>query len=222
MPDMNKTSSREHGAVATSTLVIAGLSVFAVLFAGLAVWAYVNYADQKNNVDAKVTNAVSKAEKVQADSLEHKFAEREKEPLRSFVSPTDYGSLGFKYPKTWSVYVADDGSSSKSYKAFLNPATVPPVNDESSRYALRVSIVDQKYEDVIADYKDLVKTGKLTTSSVKANGQNGTRLDGSFTKDIRGAAVIYKIRDKTAILRTDADTFKPDFEDLIQTITFNS
>jgi len=75
---------------------------------------------------------------------------------------------------------------------------------------------------VIEDYKDLVKSGKLTTSSVKANSQNGTRLDGSFTKDIRGAAVIYKIRDKTAIIRTDADTFKPDFENLIKTITFNT
>jgi hypothetical protein len=219
---MNKNSSLQRGGVSTSVLVIAGLSVFAVAFAGLAIWAYVNYMDQKNNVDVKVSNAVAKAEKAQADDLERKFAEREKEPLRSFVSPSDYGSLGFKYPKTWSVYVADDGSSSSSYKAYLNPAAVPPVNDTASRYAVRVSIVDQKYEDVIDDFKDLVKSGKLTTSSVKANGQNGTRLDGSFSKDIRGAAVIYKIRDKTAIIRTDADTFKPDFENLIKTITFNT
>lgn len=218
---MNKNLS-ERGGVSVSALVIAGISVLAVAFAGLAIWAYVNYADQKNNVDSKISNAVAKAEKAQADDLENKFAEREKEPLRSFVSPSDYGSLGFKYPKTWSVYVADNGSNDSSYKAYLNPATVPPVNEPESRYAIRVSIVDQKYEDVIEDYKDLVKSGKLTTSSVKANSQNGTRLDGSFTKDIRGAAVIYKIRDKTAIIRTDADTFKPDFENLIKTITFNT
>lgn len=217
---MNKNLS-ERGGVSVSALVIAGISVLAVAFAGLAIWAYINYADQKNNVDTKISNAVAKAEKAQADDLEKKFAEREKEPLRSFVSPSDYGSLGFKYPKTWSVYVADNGSND-SYKAYLNPATVPPVNEPESRYAIRVSIVDQKYEEVIEDYTDLVKSGKLTTSSVKANGQNGTRLDGSFTKDIRGAAVIYKIRDKTAIIRTDADTFKPDFENLIKTITFNT
>jgi hypothetical protein len=219
---MNKNISSQRGGVSTSALVIAGISVLAVAFAGLAIWAYINYADQKNNVDTKISNAVAKAEKAQADELEKKFAEREKEPFRSFVSPSDYGSLGFKYPKTWSVYVADDGSSDGSFKAYLNPATVPPVNEPDSRYSIRVSIVDQKYEDVIEDYKDLVKSGKLTTSSVKANGQNGTRLDGSFTKDIRGAAVIYKIRDKTAIIRTDADTFKPDFENLIKTITFNT
>lgn len=219
---MSKNSSLERGGIATSTLVIAGVSVFAVVFAGLAIWAYVNYADQKNNVDAKISNAVAKAEKEQADVLERKFAEREKEPLRSFAGPSDYGSLGFKYPKTWSVYVADDGSSDSSFKAYLNPATVPPVNDPTSRFAVRVSIVNQKYEDVIDSYKDEVKSGKLTTTSVKANSQNGTRLDGSFSKDIRGAAVIFKIRDKTAVIRTDADTFKPDFENLIKTITFNT
>jgi hypothetical protein len=52
------------------------------------------------------------------------------------------------------------------------------------------------------------------------NGENGVRLDGNFSDEIRGAAVIFKIRDKTAVLRTDADTFKPDFETLIKTVTF--
>jgi hypothetical protein len=67
-----------------------------------------------------------------------------------------------------------------------------------------------------------VKKGDLRSSATSANGNNGTRLDGSFTKDIRGSAVIYKIRDKTLTIRTDADTFKPDFENIIKTINFNS
>jgi len=56
---------------------------------------------------------------------------------------------------------------------------------------------------------------------VKADGNNGTRLDGAFTKDIRGYAVIFKIRDKTLTIRTDANTFKSDFNKLINTIKFN-
>jgi hypothetical protein len=48
------------------------------------------------------------------------------------------------------------------------------------------------------------------------------RLDGSFSTDIRGSAVIFKIRDKTVTIRTDADTFKPDFENIIKTINFNN
>jgi hypothetical protein len=97
---------------------------------------------------------------------------------------------------------------------------VPAVSDTASRYALRVNILDQQYEDVISSYKDQVKDGTLKTSAVKASGQTGTRLDGNFSKDIRGAAVIFKIRDKTAVLRTDADTFKPDFDTLVKTINF--
>ena len=56
---------------------------------------------------------------------------------------------------------------------------------------------------------------------MKADEQNGTRLDGSFTEDIRGSAVIFKIRDKTVTLRSDAETFRADFDALIKTITFN-
>jgi hypothetical protein len=61
----------------------------------------------------------------------------------------------------------------------------------------------------------------LKSSAVKADDQNGTRLDGSFSKDIRGSAVIFKIRDKTVTIRTDADTFRADFDALVATITFN-
>ncbi len=180
-----------------------------------------NYVDQRDNVDAKVDRAVATAEKKQADELENKFAQREKEPYKSFAGPSDYGTLSFKYPKTWSVYVANDGTSSgNGYEAYLNPGNVPPTNVATSRYAVRVAIVNTSYQDILDDFQSRVKKGDLTSSPTKVKNQTGTRLDGSFSKDVRGAAVIYKIRDKTAIIRTDADTFKPDFETLIKTIDF--
>jgi hypothetical protein len=213
-------NSHERGAVTPSLIAIIGLSVFTVAFAGLSIWAFVNYMDQKNNVDSKVASAVAEAEKTLGDDLEAKFIEREKEPLKSFTGPSDYGTLGLKYPKTWSTYVSNDGTKGTGYEAFFNPGAVPSVTSASSRYALHVAIVNDTYEDVLADYENLVQKGDLRTSAVKANGKNGTRLDGNFTKDIRGAAVVFKIRDKTAIIQTDADTFKADFEALIPTITF--
>lgn len=217
---MITSSQPERGAVATSTLVIVALSVFALLFAGLSVWAYVNYMDQKNNVDSKIGTAVTEAEKNLGDKLEADFIEREKEPLKSFTGPSDYGSLGFKYPKTWNTYVSNDGSRGNGYEAFFSPGSVPSIDSSSSRYALHVTIVNEDYEDVLADYESQVKKGDLKTSAVKAGDQDGTRLDGSFSKDIRGSAVVYKIRDKTAIVQTEADTFKPDFDALIKTISF--
>lgn len=217
---MITSSTHERGGVSASTLIIAGLSVFMVAFAGLSIWAYMNYMDQKNNVDSKVATAVADAELELGRELEAKFIEREKEPLKSFTGPSDYGTLSFKFPKTWSMYVSNDGTRGTGYEAFFNPAQVPSVESNSSRYSLRVAIVNDSYEDVLQEYESLVEKGDLKSSAVKTNDQNGTRLDGNFSKDIRGAAVLYKIRDKTAIIQTDADTFKNDFNALIKTITF--
>lgn len=187
---------------------------------GILIWALINYFDQKDNVDTKVAAAVGTAVKKQADTDEAKFSEQEKLPNRQFVGPDDYGRLMFDYPKTWSVYVEKDASSGGNYQAYLNPVSVPPVSS-AQQYALRVIIETRDYDVVIKSYEALVKKGDLKSSAVKADDQNGTRLDGSFSKDIRGAAVIFKIRDKTVTLRTDANTFGADFDAIVASITFN-
>lgn len=212
----------ETGAVSGSLIAIIGLTVLSVTFGSLAIWGYLSYNEQKTNVDSKISLAEADAKKVQADSDLKKFAEQEKEPLRTFVGPEDYGRLTFDYPKTWSVYVARDVSKGGTYEAYLNPITVPPVGVTGQQYSLRVTIEEKAIDAVIQTYQSLVKKGDLRSSATSSDGNNGTRLDGSFSKDIRGAAVIYKIRDKTVTIRTDADTFKPDFENIIQTIKFSS
>jgi hypothetical protein len=211
----------EFGGVSGSLIAIIGLTILVLGAGSAAIWAYVNYNEQKTNVDGKVDLAVAEAKKAQGDIDEAKFAEREKEPNRQFVGPDDYGRLTFTYPKTWSVYIARDVTKgSGTYEGYLNPVTVPSVSP-TQQYALRVLIEEKDYGQVVQSYDALVKKGDLKSSTTSANGQNGTRIDGNFTKDIRGSAVIYKIRDKTMTLRTDADTFKPDFENIIKTIKFN-
>lgn len=192
------------------------LLIVAIVFAG---WFFMQYTDQKTNVDAKVNGAVLIAKKVQADADEKKFFEQEKEPYREFVGPEDYGRVTFNYPKTWSVYVSADANKGGTFSAYLNPKTVPLVSP-TQQFAIRVTIEQKDYAQVIASYDTLVRKGDLKASSVKANGNDGTRLDGSFTKDIRGFAVIYKIRDKTLTIRSDANTFLSDFNKLIETIKF--
>lgn len=210
----------EQGGVSGSLIAIIGLTLLVVVAGSLAIWAYLNYNEQKTNVDGKVELAVAQAKKEQADEDEAKFAEREKEPNREFVGPDDFGRLTFDYPKTWSVYVARDGSSGNRYEAYLNPVTVPPVSS-SQQFSLRVLIEQKDYDEVVRSYESRVEDGELRSSATSSMGHNGTRLDGNFTKDIRGSAVIYKIRDRTVTLRSDADTFKPDFNKLIKTIDFN-
>ncbi len=198
------------------------LSIFIILgLIVLSVWLYINYDDQKTNVNNKVAVAVSAAKNSQRSSDEVKFTEREKEPNREFVGPNDYGRVTFDYPKTWSVYVDKDVvSGGGKYEAYLNPITVPLVSP-TQQFAIRVVIEQKDYDVVVASYDTLVKKGDLKASSVTADGNNGTRLDGNFTKDIRGSAVLFKIRDKTLTIRTDANTFKSDFKKIISTIKFN-
>lgn len=213
-------NKNQEGAISGSLVAIIGLIVLVLVTGSLAIWAYLSYNEQKTNVDAKINLAVVEAKKEQSDIEDKKFAEREKEPNRQFAGPDDYGRVVFNYPKTWSVYVARDVSKGGTYEAYLNPITVPPVSP-TQQFGLRVLVEEKDYDQVVKSYEALVKKGDLRTSATSANGNDGTRLDGSFSKDIRGSAVIYKVRDKTITLRTDADTFKPDFENIIKTINFN-
>lgn len=203
-------------------LIIAIIFILTTLVAlGGGAWAMINYLDQRDNVDTKVSVAVSAAVKEQADKDAAAFLEKEKQPYRLFAGPDDYGSLTLEYPKTWSLHVASDASKGGTYAAYLNPVSVPPIVN-AERYGLRVSIEEKDYDRVLETYKNLVSSGELQSSSFQLDADTtGTRLDGNFTKDIRGSAVIFKIRDKTVTLRTDAETFKQDFDTLIKTIEFN-
>lgn len=219
MEHMNKAENQE-GSIILGVLV-AVFAILSVAFGGVAIWAYSQYQEASNDVDSKIRYAVSQAEKAQADKDEQKFAERVKEPNNDFVGPDDYGRLTFKYPKTWSLYEATDISRGGDYKAYLNPVKVPPVS-EAQQFAVRVTIENKDYDRVVQQYDSLVKKGDLRSSSTTSQGNIGTRLDGNFNKNIRGSAVIYKLRDKTATIRTDADsTFKADFDNLIKTINFD-
>jgi len=216
---MKQINKRENGLIniwMIFTIILAILFIGVAVFAG---WAYMNYEEQKTNVENKIAVAETDAKKTQADADEIKFAEREKEPNLEFVGPDDYGRVSFSYPKTWSAYVNKDAVTGGTYEAYFNPIVIPPIV-ATQRFAIRMTIEARSFDQVVASYNALVKSGKLVASSVSSDGNSGTRLDGSFTADIRGSAVIYKIRDKTLTIRTDANTFADDFNKLIATIKF--
>ena len=213
---------KTSGAVSTWMIVSISLIVAVVATTGATVVAMMNYFENKATLDAQVSAAVTDAKKELGDKLEADFAERDKEPNRQFAGPDDYGALTFDYPKTWSVYIAKDGTSNgEAYEAYLNPITVPPVATKQ-QFGLRVKIEQKDSDKVLEGYNSLVKKGDLKSSTVTINGDPGTRLQGSFSKDIRGIAVVFKIRDKTVTLQTDADTFTGDFDAIVASVKFNS
>lgn len=217
---MSMAQRNDSGAIQSSTIIVVVLTVLLVGVGAFGVWSYLQWQDQKTDVDGKISLASAKARKEQAEIDETKFIEREKEPNRQFVGPSDYGRVTFKYPKTWSVYEAQDASNGGDYTAYLNPIVVPQMTSDR-QVALRVTIVSQDYDSVLSRYSSLVKRGDLKSTGFTVGEFAGTRLEGKFSEDIRGAAVIFKIRDKTLTIRTDANTFIDDFDTITKTIEFN-
>lgn len=217
---MNLRYTREKGAISASMVIVIVLTVLLAGTGTAAIWVFMQYQEQKTDIDSKLELAATKARKEQAEADEKKFIEREKEPNRQFVGPSDYGRVTFMYPKTWSLYEAKNAQSGGTYEAYLNPIIVPQLTSQK-QVALQVTIVDQDYDSVLERYQPAVKRGDLKSSSITVGDFMGTRLEGSFTKDVRGAAVIFKIRDKTLTIQTNSTTFIEDFNTLVKTIEFN-
>lgn len=212
--------SSESGS--TNPLLVSSilLGLLAAGLAGFSAWSFTSYLDYKNNVDGKVAAAVTKAESAQAQKLEKDFVEREKQPYIKFNGPDDLGHLTFDYPKTWSVYIAKNGSAG-DFEAYLNPNSVPAVT-ATQPYATRVIVDDRPYDTVLKSYESLVKSGKLKSSPITVNGFTGIRLDGAFSAQREGSSVLFKVRDKTLIVSTDASAFRADFDTVVvKSLDFN-
>lgn len=213
---------REEGAVNSWLILTLILILLSLAGAATAGWAMYRYMQEKNTVQSQIDDAVAANEKKVRTDMTNDFNQAEKLPNRLFAGPEDYGSLTFDYPKTWSVYVSQDGSTGGQYQAYLNPATVPPINTANQQFALRVNIQTIDYSKAVATYDNYVKKGDLKSSAVKVGGEDATRLDGTFPDGLRGSIVIFKLRDKTVTVRTDANTFTNDFNALVSTIKFKS
>jgi len=219
---MNIRRRHEVGAIKGSIFAIIALIILVLVFGSFSIWAYINYMDQKTDVDGKISEASAAAVLESSKKLQTAFEKEEKEPLRQFVGPSDYGRLTFNYPKTWGAYQATDISEGggATYEAYLNPVLVPPVGD-TTKFALRITIEQKTYDQSVTDYSKEVEKGELKSSVYSDGTRTGTRLVGNFNEDIYGTAVLIKMRDRTLTLRTDGDVFKDDFEALLKTVKFN-
>lgn len=220
MKTMNKRSFYQQGSASGWMIAAIGAFMLFLVAGAFSIWAYLSFVEQKSDVDGKVKIAVSEGKREQAEEDFKKFQEELKNPRIEFVGPEEYGRVSFMYPRTWSVYVEKDGSDRGDYKAYFHPKLVPPIGLKDSRYAFRVEIINKDYDTVLAQYSSALKKGDLASTTPEFNGRASTRLDGAFTKDLRGAVVLMRIQDKTLRFSTDADTFKPDFQTVLDTINF--
>lgn len=214
------TSVNQRGSVNPLLISSIILGVVAAAFAGAFIWAYSNYVDQRDNTDQKITTAVLAAEKVASEKHAADLTEKLKQPYTQLVSPEDLGRVMFNYPKTWSVYIARDGSSG-AYEAYLHPGAVPAVSNTLA-YATRVTISEQEYEANLRTYSSFIARGDLKSSPITIGNFTGVRLSGKFSNTRTGSAVIFKVRDKTLTLATDSPTYQSDFDNVvIKSLNFN-
>lgn len=200
-------------------VVLVVVSLIAVTFIGLFIWKYSEWDTLKTDSDSRTDAAVAVAIADTTTKLENEFVEREKYPYKTFAGPADYGSLGFEYPKTWNLYIARDAARSGDYEAYLNPGEVLPVGS-STINALRVTIENKAFDTIAKSYEGAVKNGKLSMVTRNVGSAVANVYTGELSSNIRGIAAVFKLRDKTVILQTDAELFSDEFYKLLDTVTF--
>jgi hypothetical protein len=203
------------------------LAIATITLASFLILTKLDLDEKTRDVDGQIERAVSDAKKVQRDSDEAEFLEREKNPYYEFVGPEDYGSLSFQYPKTWSQYVSADATDNGNFEAYFNPGVVEKVVGGDAWggmgvYALRVIIYNNtSVDDITSYYKSYVDDGYTASKLVTAGQASGTRYDGYITPELKGSLFVFKLRDKVVVIRTDSEIFRGDFDKLINTIKYN-
>ena len=207
------------------TIAIIVVSLIAVTFIGLFVWMYKQYDEASGDVEGQIAVAVAGA-KDEQQSKDFALCEEEKNyPYSVFAGPVDYGELTFEYPKTWSLYIAEDAANGGNFVAYLNPLQIDPVS-ASTVYALRVQILTKSFDSVTKEYDARLKdkTKQLNVESITINGDVQANLYSGVLPgtEMNGFIVVFKIRDKTAVIRTDSVLFEDIFKKIIETIQFNA
>lgn len=200
------------------TLILIIVTIVAIVFIYLYINMYGQYDAAKTDVEGQINAAVAQNTAQVTIKLEEEFAEREKYPLDEFQGPADYGSVHFEFPRTWSVYVARDAANGGDFESYFNPAQVNPVGN-STINALRFVIRDTSFDNAIRSYEDLVKKQKVEFTTRNIGGILANLYVGELAKEIQGAVAVFKLRDKTVIMETDAAIFLSDFYKILDSVT---
>jgi hypothetical protein len=217
---MTLTDNKQYGGISLSIVTIVVLGLLLAGTGALTIWLYGQYNEQRQTIDEKIANATNSAVNEQAKKDEAKYLELSKQPLLKFTGPDEFGRVTFDYPRNWNLYVEGDGLDHEPMVAYLNPGFVLPTSDAKNRFALRVRIEQGDVDTYLQTFKKNIAANTVKSSVITINGHDGTRLDGEIAKDTRGSMVVFKVDDNVLKISTDAETFRGDFDKLIQTIDF--
>jgi hypothetical protein len=207
----------QRGAIDAWLIAFIVTLLITLIALGFGIWAFSGRQEYKNKVDEKIAIAVVDAETANSLKKDAEFAEKEKNPLRTYTGPATYGSLSISYPKTWSAYVDETAKSNLPLSGVLNPSFVPGLQSNLP-VALRFTVSSSNYSSVVKTFDSLVKAGKIKVTPYKADkvpNVIGVRLDGEILTGKQGSMIIVPLRDKTLQVWTESPQFVPDFNTII-------
>lgn len=202
--------------------LIASVIILVILLLGalsFGVWAFTSRQDFKNNTDKKISSAVAIAKQQEGSVKEKEFVERDKNPLKAYKGPANYGSLDVQYPRTWSAFVTELSTGINNVDGYFHPGFVPGVQSGTD-YALRMQTISQSYTQIAKQFDGLVKSGKVKVSpyaTAKVPGVTGIRVEGEIVKGQKTTMVVLPLRDKTVKIWTESPQFVTDFDTIIMT-----
>ena len=221
-PGVNAAGKKDTTLIETIILIV--VCVIAAIAIVFAVIFFMQYNELNTNAESAKNVAVADAIEKTKEEDNAKFIEERKLPYKKFTGPSDYGSISFEYPNTWSVYIANDGTNNSDFVSYFRPSQVDPIEKEESRFALRFKILNQQITSVQSEYDSKLEEGEVTASAFNAdnNKLTGTKYVGKISEKIDGIVVLIKVNDKTVVLQTDAQVYAQDFETLLTKLRRNS
>jgi hypothetical protein len=203
-----------------SLVMAVTLLVLTVVFAG---WAFSSRQDFKNNVDAKIQVAVAAAQTQAAATEKTELAQNEMQPYYTYQGLPQYGNITFQYPRTWSAYVNNSGTSNSALvDGYYMPPILSSVSDQTANFALRFQVLNQSYSQTIQSMSgqsggsnsiiSRAFTLKLVPSVV------GVEVSGALPVVAQGdtaTMVILPDRTDTIEIWTDGTEYLSDFNNII-------
>lgn len=221
---------RSHNQSGELNVLLIPFLLISILLIAVAVFAYNTYGEKenyKNHTDKIVAQAKLEAKKDEAAAKTKEFVEQQKQPLISYTAPGNDGSVNVMYPKTWSGYIDDSGSGGGVFDAYFNPAVVQSDDggDSTTPYALRISLVNQTYDQTLQNYSDQVSQKTVTSQPYhlpKVPSVIGTRLTGQIQSNKKGQEIILPLRGNTLEIWTESDSYVQDFNKyILPNLTFS-
>lgn len=211
--------SNEQGNLLMPLVIVGALLLFSLVF---GFWAFAGRQDYKNNVDAKIDEAVEVANEQLSTEKDAEFAETEKNPFKSYQGPAALGTVNITYPKTWSAYINERSAGVTALNGYLHPNFVP-VEETETIFAFRFQVINTAYDQVLRTFDSAARSGKATITAYRApkvEGTLGSRITGEIATKKQGDMVLLPLRDKTIKIWTEDNEFRGDFNKVLESFTF--